>query len=92
MSLVSVFFHQEQQESHSQTVSSLTDELSATRKKLREREKGKKEADIAWQNIREERQREEGKLRDSLEKRDKLIEVGCRNLLLILSSVLTKRF
>ncbi|KAG7216554.1 hypothetical protein INR49_002041, partial [Caranx melampygus] len=57
-----------------QMVSSLTDELRATQQELREREKGKKEADRAWQNIREERQREERKLRDSLKKRDKLIE------------------
>ncbi|XP_056235677.1 uncharacterized protein si:ch73-95l15.5 isoform X1 [Seriola aureovittata] len=65
---------QKQQETHSQTVSSLTGQLRDTRRELREREKGKKEADRAWQNIREDRAREERKLRDSLEKRDKLIE------------------
>ncbi|XP_071326383.1 coiled-coil domain-containing protein 158 isoform X2 [Trachinotus anak] len=65
---------QKQQESHSQTVSSLTGQLRDTRQELREREKEKKEADRAWHNIREERDREERKLRDSLEKRDRLIE------------------
>ncbi|XP_035528216.1 uncharacterized protein si:ch73-95l15.5 isoform X2 [Morone saxatilis] len=72
-----------QQESHSQTVSSLTAQLRDTRQELREKEKEKKQADRAWQNNREDREREERKLRDSLEKRDKLIEVTCRNLLLI---------
>ncbi|KAM9353540.1 uncharacterized protein ABDE67_005924 [Symphorus nematophorus] len=65
---------QNQQESHSQTVSSLTAQLIDTRKELREKEKEKKEADRAWQNNREDRERQERKLRDSLEKRDKLIE------------------
>ncbi|KAI3361322.1 hypothetical protein L3Q82_013497 [Scortum barcoo] len=65
---------QNQRESHSQTVSSLTAQLQDTRQELREKEKEKKEADRAWQNNREDRQREERKLRDSLEKRDKLIE------------------
>ncbi|XP_037641080.1 uncharacterized protein si:ch73-95l15.5 [Sebastes umbrosus] len=65
---------QSQQESHSQTVSSLTDQLRDTRRELREKEKEKKEADRAWQTNREDREREERRLRDSLEKRDKLIE------------------
>ncbi|XP_049439892.1 putative leucine-rich repeat-containing protein DDB_G0290503 isoform X2 [Epinephelus fuscoguttatus] len=65
---------QSQQESHSQTVSSLMDQLRDTRRELREKEREKKEADRAWQNSREDRDREERRLRDSLEKRDKLIE------------------
>ncbi|XP_049902858.1 uncharacterized protein si:ch73-95l15.5 [Epinephelus moara] len=65
---------QSQQESHSQTVSSLMDHLRDTRRELREKEREKKEADRAWQNSREDRDREERRLRDSLEKRDKLIE------------------
>ena len=60
-------------------VSSLTAQLRDTRQELREKEKEKKEADRAWQNIREDRDTEERKLRKSLEKRDKLIEVKCRN-------------
>lgn len=63
-------------------VSSLTAQLRDVRQELREKEKEKKEADRAWQNSREDRETEERKLRDSLEKRDKLIEVKCRNLLL----------
>ncbi|KAF3692262.1 hypothetical protein EXN66_Car007938 [Channa argus] len=65
---------QNQQESHSQTASSLMAQLTDTRQELREKQKEKKEADRAWQNIREDRDREERKLRDRLEKRDKLIE------------------
>lgn len=62
-------------------MSSLTAQLRDTRQELRQREKEKKEADRAWQNIREDRDREERKLRNSLEKRDKLIEVKSRTLL-----------
>ncbi|XP_062254772.1 uncharacterized protein si:ch73-95l15.5 isoform X1 [Platichthys flesus] len=65
---------QHQQESYSKTVSSLTGELRDTRRELREKEKKKKEAERAWQNIREDGERQERKLRDSLDKRDKLIE------------------
>lgn len=65
---------QSQQESHSQTVSSLRDQLRDTRQELRQKEKEKKEADRAGHNIREDREREERRLRDSLEKRDKLLE------------------
>ncbi|KAM7421401.1 hypothetical protein PAMA_015501 [Pampus argenteus] len=66
---------QNQQESHTRTVSSLTDQLRDARQKLREKEKQKKETDRARQNDREDREREERKLRDTLQKRDKLIEV-----------------
>ncbi|TMS11033.1 hypothetical protein E3U43_020026 [Larimichthys crocea] len=65
---------QKQQESHSQTVSSLTDQLQGIRQELKEKQKEKKEADRSWQNSREDRERQERKVRDSLEKRDKLIE------------------
>lgn len=65
---------QSQQESHSQTVSSLTDQLRDTRQELRQKEKEKKEADRAGQNSREDRERDERRLRDNLDKRDKLIE------------------
>lgn len=65
---------QSQQQSHSQVVSSLTAQLRDTQQELREKEKQKKEADRSWQNDREDREREERKLRASLEKRDKLIE------------------
>lgn len=61
-------------------VSSLTAQLRDTQQELREKEKQKKEADRAWQNNREDREREERKLKASLEKRDKLIEVKSRNL------------
>ncbi|XP_026227471.1 paramyosin [Anabas testudineus] len=63
-----------QEESHSQTVSSLTAQLTDTRQELRQKEKEKKEAERTWQNIKEDRDKEERKLRSSLEKRDKLIE------------------
>lgn len=69
---------QNQQASHSQTVSSLRDELGETRRELRAKEKEKKEADRTGRNDREDRDREQRKLRDSLEKRDRLIEVECR--------------
>ncbi|XP_023141974.2 uncharacterized protein si:ch73-95l15.5 [Amphiprion ocellaris] len=65
---------QSQQESHNQTVSSLTDQLRDTRQELRQKEKEKKEADRSGHNSREDREREERRLRDSLDKRDKLIE------------------
>ncbi|XP_030604858.1 uncharacterized protein LOC115793853 [Archocentrus centrarchus] len=65
---------QSQQESHRQAASSLTAQLRDARRELKEQEKEKKEADRAWQADREERERGERRLRDSLEKRDKLIE------------------
>uniref|UniRef100_A0A3Q0STN7 Si:ch73-95l15.5 n=1 Tax=Amphilophus citrinellus TaxID=61819 RepID=A0A3Q0STN7_AMPCI len=65
---------QSQQESHRQAASSLTAQLRDARQEVKEQEKEKKEADRAWQADREERERGERRLRDSLEKRDKLIE------------------
>ncbi|XP_068615553.1 myomegalin [Brachionichthys hirsutus] len=65
---------QNQQESHSQRISSLTAELRDVRRELREKENEKREADREMQNMRNNGEREERKLKDSLEKRDKLIE------------------
>ncbi|XP_008279315.1 golgin IMH1 isoform X2 [Stegastes partitus] len=65
---------QSQQKSHSQTVSSLTEQLRDTRQELRQKEKEKKEADRAEQSSREDREREERMLRERLDRRDKLIE------------------
>lgn len=74
-----LLFQQYQQKSHSQMVSSLTAQLRDVQQELREKEEEKKEAKRAWQNSREDWGMEERKLRDNLEKRDKLIEVNCRN-------------
>lgn len=60
-------------------VSSLTYQLRDTRQELREKEKEKKEVDRFWQNYRDDRETEERRLRDSLQRRDKLIEVKCRS-------------
>ncbi|KAM3613681.1 uncharacterized protein V6R79_003510 [Siganus canaliculatus] len=65
---------QSQQESHSQTVSSLTAQVRDLHQELREKEKKRKEADREWQKNREDREKEERKLKLSLEKRDHLIE------------------
>ncbi|XP_034385028.1 uncharacterized protein si:ch73-95l15.5 isoform X2 [Cyclopterus lumpus] len=65
---------QTRQGSHSQTVSSLTINSGDTRRELRAKEKEKKEADRVRQNNREDGEREERKLRDGLQKRNKLIE------------------
>ncbi|XP_069571164.1 golgin subfamily A member 3 [Brachyistius frenatus] len=65
---------QNQQESHSQTVSSLTTQLQDVQRELREKEKEKKEAERTGQKSREDREREERRLRDSLDRRDQLIE------------------
>ncbi|XP_055759335.1 uncharacterized protein LOC129837305 isoform X2 [Salvelinus fontinalis] len=65
---------QEQQQNHSQTVSSLSKQLNETANDLRERGKENKETQRAWRSEKEDKEREERKLRESLEKRDKLIE------------------
>ncbi|XP_045574359.1 uncharacterized protein isoform X2 [Salmo salar] len=65
---------QEQQQNHSQTVSSLSKQLNDTLNDLRERGKENKEAQRAWWSEKDDKEREERKLRESLEKRDKLIE------------------
>uniref|UniRef100_A0A8C7MBY8 Uncharacterized LOC109902103 n=1 Tax=Oncorhynchus kisutch TaxID=8019 RepID=A0A8C7MBY8_ONCKI len=65
---------QEQQQNHSQTVSSLSKQLNDTLNDLRESGKENKEAQRAWRSEMDDKEREERKLRESLEKRDKLIE------------------
>ncbi|XP_071240476.1 myosin-13-like isoform X2 [Salvelinus alpinus] len=65
---------QEQQQNHSQTVSSLSKQLNETANDLRERGKENKETQRAWRSEKEDKEREERNLRESLEKRDKLIE------------------
>ncbi|XP_024002797.1 uncharacterized protein [Salvelinus sp. IW2-2015] len=65
---------QEQQQNHSQAVSSLSKQLKDTLNDLRERGKENKEAQRAWRSEKDDKEREERKLRGSLEKRDKLIE------------------
>lgn len=82
----SSFCHQQQQEGHDQMVSSLTAQLRDTQQELREKEKEKKEADRFWQNYRDDRETEERRLRDNLQRRDKLIEVKCRNPPTVLSA------
>lgn len=77
--LMFLFFHQQQQDSHSQTVSSLTTQLRDARQELREKTKEKKDADRAWQNYKDDWQTAERKLKDNLQRRDKLIEVKCWN-------------
>ncbi|XP_047455331.1 uncharacterized protein si:ch73-95l15.5 [Mugil cephalus] len=63
-----------QQENHSRAAASLADQLRGSRQELREKEKEKKEVERVWQNDREDREREERRLKESLQKRDKLIE------------------
>lgn len=72
---LSPFLLKEQEQNHSQTVSSLSKQLNDTRNDLRERGKENKETQRAWRSEKEDKEREERKLRESLEERDKLIEV-----------------
>ncbi|XP_010904015.2 uncharacterized protein si:ch73-95l15.5 [Esox lucius] len=65
---------QEQRQKHGQTVSSLSQQLKDTQNQLRERGKESREAEWAWLCEKQDREREERKLRESLEKRDKLIQ------------------
>ncbi|MED6260424.1 hypothetical protein ATANTOWER_017909 [Ataeniobius toweri] len=65
---------QTQQQNHNQTVSSLTSQLRDVQKELREKEKETKEADRERRNNQEHGECEERKLRESLQKRDRLIE------------------
>lgn len=69
-------FHQHQQESHSQTVTSLTAELRDLRLELRKKEKERRESERAWRSSREDWKSQEGDLVDSLDRRDRLIEVA----------------
>uniref|UniRef100_A0A3Q3A7Z1 Si:ch73-95l15.5 n=1 Tax=Kryptolebias marmoratus TaxID=37003 RepID=A0A3Q3A7Z1_KRYMA len=72
--LAAVLKEKEEQESHSRAVSGLTARLGDLQQQLRETQKDRKEAERAWQNRREDGEREDRRLRDSLMKRDKLIE------------------
>uniref|UniRef100_A0A146XV94 Lamin L3 n=1 Tax=Fundulus heteroclitus TaxID=8078 RepID=A0A146XV94_FUNHE len=65
---------QTQQQNHSQTVSSLTSQLREVKQELREKEKEAKEADRERRHKREDGEREETRLKESLQKRDRLIE------------------
>lgn len=65
---------QSQQESHSQALSSLTNQLSETRAQLRDRERERKEKARVFQKERDESDRQRRKLMDSVDKRDRLIE------------------
>lgn len=56
-------------------VSSLAAQLKDTRQELREKQKEKKEAERFWQNYKDDQEAEGRRLRDSLQSRDKLIEV-----------------
>ncbi|RXN18733.1 kinesin KIF15 [Labeo rohita] len=65
----------EQRENHKQAITALSGQLKDTLKELREKTKEKKEAELGWKKENKERAFEEGKLRDNLQKRDKLIEL-----------------
>ncbi|KAL0174812.1 hypothetical protein M9458_030780, partial [Cirrhinus mrigala] len=64
----------DQRENHKQAITALSGQLKDTLKELREKTKEKKEAELGWKKENKERAFEEGKLRDNLQKRDKLIE------------------
>lgn len=64
----------DQREKHKQAITALSEQLKNTLKELREKTKEKKEAELGWKKENKERASEEGKLRDNLQKRDKLIE------------------
>ncbi|KAK9962443.1 hypothetical protein ABG768_007809 [Culter alburnus] len=64
----------DQRENHKRAITALSQQLKDTLKELREKTKEKKEAELGWKKENKERAFEEGKLRDNLQKRDKLIE------------------
>ncbi|XP_043114748.1 uncharacterized protein si:ch73-95l15.5 [Puntigrus tetrazona] len=64
----------DQREKHKQAITALSEQLKNTLKELREKTKEKKEAELGWKKENKDRAFEEGKLRDNLQKRDKLIE------------------
>ncbi|KAL6471502.1 hypothetical protein MHYP_G00201520 [Metynnis hypsauchen] len=65
---------QDQRLSHQQAIGELTEQLRCTRKELREAIKENKEAEQAWHAEKAKRDIDEGRLKESLQKRDKLIE------------------
>ncbi|KAG9264922.1 hypothetical protein AMEX_G21266 [Astyanax mexicanus] len=65
---------QDQRQSHKQAIAELTEQLRDVRKELREMSKENKQAEQAWKAEQAQRRLEEEKLRESLQKRDKIIE------------------
>lgn len=76
-------FFQDQRENHKRAITALSEQLRDTLKELREKTKEKKEAELGWKKENKDRAFEEGKLRDNLQKRDKLIEVNDLPLLTV---------
>lgn len=74
------FRRQQQQQTHDRMVLSLTTQLKDTQRELREKQKEKKEAERFWQNYKDDKEAEGRRMRDSLQSRDKLIEVKRRYL------------
>ncbi|KAG1952226.1 myomegalin [Pimephales promelas] len=64
----------DQRENHKRAITALSERLKDTLKELREKTKETKEAELGWKKENKERAFEEVKLRDNLQKRDKLIE------------------
>ncbi|KAK3531219.1 hypothetical protein QTP70_015245 [Hemibagrus guttatus] len=65
---------QNQRQSHKQAITELSEQLRDSRKELREMIKDNKLAEQAWKAERTKKDLEESRLRESLQKRDKLIE------------------
>lgn len=65
---------QDQRQSHKQAITELSEQLRDSRKELREMIKDTKQAEHAWKTERAKRDLEEVRLRECLQKRDKLIE------------------
>ncbi|XP_072547129.1 uncharacterized protein [Salminus brasiliensis] len=65
---------QDQKQCHKQAIAELTEQLRDVRKELRETSKENKQAEQAWKAEKAQRSLEEEKLRESLQKRDKIIE------------------
>lgn len=73
--LTSLHLFQNQRQSHKQAITELSEQLRDSRKELREMIKDAKLAEQAWKSERAKKDLEEGRMRESLQKRDKLIEV-----------------
>jgi len=76
-------FFQDQRENHKRAITALSERLKDTLKELREKTKETKEAELGWKKENKERAFEEVKLRDNLQKRDKLIEASNLPLLTV---------
>lgn len=77
-------FHQHQQESHHQAAASLTAELRDLRLQLRKSEKERRQSERVRLSSRDDWEAEEGNLMDNLARRDRLIQVAERILLLFI--------